>query len=72
LHTGYAGRTSLSELLVVDDVLREAVLRKLPTRDLQDVAVRQGMRTLLQTGLGRVLSGQTTVDEVLRVVAADF
>lgn len=72
LHTGYAGRTSLSELLLVDDVLREAVLRKLPTGELQEVAVRQGMRTLLQTGLGRVLSGQTTVDEVLRVVAADF
>jgi len=34
VNTGYSGRTSLSELLLVDDVLREAVLRKLPTKDL--------------------------------------
>jgi general secretion pathway protein E len=71
LQTGYAGRTALTELLVTDEPFRTAVLQKLPTRALQDVAMKQGMRTLWQNGLQRVAQGQTTLDEVLRVVTVD-
>ncbi len=71
LETGYSGRTALTELLVVDEVLRDAILQKLPTRSLQDVAVQQGMSNLWQNGLRRVLRGQTTMEEILRVLAAD-
>ncbi|MHB1309470.1 MAG: GspE/PulE family protein [Limisphaerales bacterium] len=69
--TGYGGRSSLTEMMVVDDVLRDAILQKLPTRALQQVAVDQGMHTLWQNGLRRVLHGETTLDEILRVLAAD-
>ena len=58
-------------MLLVDEVLRDAILKKLPTRSLQDVAIQQGMQTLWQKGLRRALSGQTTLEEILRVVAAD-
>jgi len=71
VETGYAGRTALTELLMVDEVLREAVLQKLPTRALQQVAAQQGMRSLWQNGLRRVLQGQTTLEEIMRVLAAD-
>jgi type II secretory ATPase GspE/PulE/Tfp pilus assembly ATPase PilB-like protein len=71
LHTGFHGRTALTEMLVADEVLRDAILQKLPTRALQQVAIQQGMRTLWQSGLRRVLHGQTTLDEILRVVAVD-
>jgi type II secretory ATPase GspE/PulE/Tfp pilus assembly ATPase PilB-like protein len=71
LHTGFSGRTALTEMLVVDEVLREAILQKLPTRSLQEVAIRQGMRTLLQSGLRRVMKGETALEEILRVVAVD-
>ncbi len=71
LHTGFSGRTALTELLVVDEVFRDAVLQKLPTRALQDVAVQQGMHTMWQSGIQRVVAGQTTIDEILRVVAVD-
>ena len=71
LTTGYGGRSALTEMMVVDDVLRDAVLQKLPTRALQNVAVEQGMHTLWQNGLQRVIKGQTTIEEVLRVLAAD-
>jgi general secretion pathway protein E len=71
LGTGYTGRTAVTELLVVDEVFRDAVLRKLPTRSLQDVAVQQGMQTMWQNGFRRALSGQTTLDEILRVVAVE-
>lgn len=69
--TGYAGRSSLTEMLVMDEVLRDSVLHKLPTRKLQEVAIQQGMRTLFQSGMDRALNGQTTVEEVLRMVAID-
>ena len=71
LHTGFSGRTAVTEMLVVDEVLRDAILQKLPTRSLQQVAIQQGMQTLWQMGLRRVLSGQTPLDEILRVVAVD-
>lgn len=71
METGYNGRSALTEILSVDDVLREAVLDRMPTRALQQVAVQQGMHTLWQNGLRRVLRGQTTLEEILRVLAAD-
>src|SRR5687768_14168942 len=71
LHTGYSGRTALTELLVADEVFRDAVLQKLPTRALQQVAIQQGMQTMWQSGIKRVVAGQTTIDEIMRVVAVD-
>ena len=72
LDTGYDGRTALTEMLVVDEVLRDAILQKMPTRALQQVAIQQGMPTLWQNGLRRVLKGETTFEEILRVLAADY
>lgn len=71
LATGYASRTALTEMLVVDELLRDAVLQKLPTRALQDVGIQQGMQTFWQNGLRRVLRGETTIEEIMRVLAAD-
>ena len=71
LHTGFLGRTALTEMLIADEVLRDAILQKLPTRTLQQIAVGQGMKTLWHTGLDRVVQGSTTIDELLRVVSAD-
>jgi type II secretory ATPase GspE/PulE/Tfp pilus assembly ATPase PilB-like protein len=72
LETGYGGRTALTEMLVVDEVIRDAILQKLPTRALQQVAIQQGMPTLWQNGLRRVLKGESTLEEVMRVLAADL
>lgn len=71
LQTGFTGRSAVTELVQADEVFRDAVLQKLPTRALQDVAIKQGMRTLWQNGLLRVAAGQTTMEEILRVVAVD-
>ena len=71
MNTGFFGRTAITELLVVDEVFREAVLKKMPTRALQQVAIERGMQTMWQNGLKRVLSGQTTLEEILRVIAVD-
>ena len=71
-HTGYLGRLPASELLVVNEPFREAVLKKLPTSALEEVAIQNGMRTLWQNGLQRALTGQTTLDEIVRVLAAEM
>jgi type II secretory ATPase GspE/PulE/Tfp pilus assembly ATPase PilB-like protein len=68
--TGYSGRLPASELLVVDEPFREAVLKKLSTSALEEIAIRQGMRTLWQNGLYRAITGQTTLEEVIRALAA--
>jgi len=71
LNTGFKGRSAVTELLVVDEVFRDAVLQKMPTRNLQQVAIQQGMQTMWQNGLRRVHAGQTTLEEILRVIAVD-
>src|SRR5882672_8443925 len=69
--TGFIGRTAVTELLAPDEIFRDAVLQKLPTRALQNVAIQQGMQTMWQDGLRRVIKGQTTLEEILRVIAVD-
>jgi type II secretory ATPase GspE/PulE/Tfp pilus assembly ATPase PilB-like protein len=71
LQTGYAGRIAVTELMVVNEVVRDAILKKMPTRTLQEVVIAQGMQTLWQNGLRRVVNGQTTLEEMLRVLAID-
>jgi type II secretory ATPase GspE/PulE/Tfp pilus assembly ATPase PilB-like protein len=69
--TGFHGRTAVTELLVPDEVFRDAVLQKVPTRTLQEAAIKQGLRTMWQDGLQRILKGQSTIEEILRVIAVD-
>ena len=68
--TGYRGRLGIFELLVMDDPLREEVLRRRGAGELRALAVAAGMRTLRQDGLRLVLAGRTTPEEVLRVTRA--
>jgi type II secretory ATPase GspE/PulE/Tfp pilus assembly ATPase PilB-like protein len=70
--TGYSGRLPVSELLVVTEPFREAVLKRVTTSALEEIAIQQGMRTLWQNGLTRAIAGQTTLEEVVRVLAADM
>jgi general secretion pathway protein E len=48
------------------------VLKKQQTSALEQVATKEGMRTLWQNGLQRAVTGQTTLEEIIRVVAADM
>ena len=65
--TGYHGRTSLLETLVLDDDLRRAILQRCDARELHRRAIEGGLRSLYQDGLQKVRAGLTSVDEVLRV-----
>jgi general secretion pathway protein E len=70
--TGFSGRLPVSELLVVDEPFREAVLKKLPTRALEEVAVQNGMHTLWENGIQRAITGETSLEEIVRVLAAEM
>ncbi len=65
--TGYRGRTSLVETLVVNDEIRRLILRRAEARELQKVAVEGGMSSMYEDGIRKALAGVTTVEEVLRV-----
>ncbi len=66
-HTGYRGRTAISELLVMSDEVRQEMLGAASLARLRAIARAQGMVTLRQDGWRKVYAGATTVEEVLRV-----
>jgi type IV pilus assembly protein PilB len=67
--TGYLGRKALLELLVVTESIEHLIIEGGTADDIHRLAVEQGMVTLRQSGLRKALEGETTLEEVLRVVA---
>src|SRR2546428_697881 len=65
--TGMKGRVAIYEVMPISEELRDAILKNAPTAELRSIAQAQGMRSLRQAGLMKVLEGTTTVEEVLRV-----
>ncbi|MCX7641568.1 MAG: ATPase, T2SS/T4P/T4SS family [Elusimicrobiales bacterium] len=63
--TGFKGRIGLHELLVMDDTLRELILKEYASDPIKKLAISRGMRPLVIDGLMKVLKGLTTVKEVL-------
>ena len=67
-HTGYRGRTSIVEVLVASDAIRQAILKNADGSQIQKIAIEEGMQTMGAHGLMKAIAGVTTIDEVLRVV----
>ena len=65
--TGMKGRVAIYEVMPVTEELRTIVLKSGTTAEIRELAQSQGMKTLRQAGLVKVLEGTTTVEEVLRV-----
>ena len=64
--TGYRGRMAITEILVVDDRLRELILAGASMSTIANAAVEGGMEPLRKCGLEAIFAGNTTVEEVLR------
>ena len=70
-NTGYRGRTTISELLVVDDGIRASIGRRAQDqRAVEQIARESGFHTLYEDGLSKVGAGETSLEEVLRVTRA--
>ena len=67
LQTGYLGRTGIFELLVVNDDIKELIIKRSPSHVIQEAAIERGMSTLREDGLRKALTGLTTLEEVCRV-----
>src|ERR1051325_7273662 len=65
-NTGYKGRTGLYEVMAIDDELKELILVGASTMELKKKAIEHGMITLRRSGLIKVMSGMTTLEEVAR------
>jgi type IV pilus assembly protein PilB len=68
-NTGYRGRKALAELLPMSEEIERAIIEGGSVDEIHRIAVGQGMTTLRQSGLRKAIEGETTLEEVLRVVA---
>jgi general secretion pathway protein E len=71
LGTGYFGRTGLYEMVMITDVVRTNILRNSDSNTIKRVAKADGMVNLREDGARKVLTGTTTIEEVLRVTHED-
>ena len=69
--SGFRGRCGLYELLVVDDDVRTLAGQRASSVEVRKAAIRNGLKTLREDGWQHVLSGTTTIEEVLRVTRAE-
>lgn len=66
-HTGFIGRVAIMEILPMSDAVRALVMRHATSGDILKQAATEGMMTMYDHGLRKVLAGVTTLEEVLRV-----
>ena len=69
--TGYKGRLAIYEVMVMNDDLKEAIIRGMSGTDLKREAVKSGMSTLRMSAIKKVREGMTTVEETVRVTDSD-
>ena len=69
--TGYRGRASIAEIMMISDTMRDLILRRAPERDIRNKAIDEGMTPLLADGLRRAADGLTSLDDVIRAAGLD-
>ena len=69
--SGYKGRLGIYELLIMNDEMRDMIIRNASTEELREAARRNGMVTLRESGMESIFMGQTTADEVIRETILD-
>jgi general secretion pathway protein E len=68
---GYAGRSTIAELLIMNDRMQRLVCESAPDGELEAAARKNGMTTMYQCGMTKAWRGETTIDEVARVTRVD-
>jgi type IV pilus assembly protein PilB len=66
--TGYRGRLGVHEVLLMSEEISRLCVEEAPAEKIRQVAIEQGMLTLRQDGLEKVRMGQTSIEEVVRVI----
>lgn len=68
---GYSGRIGIYETLVMTEEIRRLIIKKAIATEIKELAMKQGMRTLLDSGLEKVRQGLTSLEEILTIVFAE-
>jgi type IV pilus assembly protein PilB len=69
--TGLKGRLAIYEVMPVNQALRDMILKNVSAAEIRQAAQAQGMKTLRQAGLQKVIDGVTTMDEIVRATVAE-
>jgi len=64
-HVGYKGRMGIFELMTLNDEIRDLILKRSATGEIRGACLKSGMRTLRDDGIGKILAGITSIEEVL-------
>ncbi len=67
-NTGYKGRMSIAEVMEVTDAMKKNISMNTQMEELETLALKEGMIDMFTDGINKVLSGETTLEEVLRVM----
>ena len=67
-HQGYAGRIAIHEVLLINQEIRDAIVRNADKPELRKLVYKSGTITMLQDGLAKVVSGETTFEEILKLI----
>ncbi len=70
-NTGYKGRMAIHEVLILNEEFRKGVFQRKSAVELKKIARQDGMQTLRECGVKKVLKGLTTVEELLRIAHED-
>ena len=70
-YTGYKGRAAIYELMVLSDEIRALIVANEDANNIRKMAVKQGMQSLRDSALNKLIEGLTSVDEVLRLTQTD-
>ena len=71
IDTGFSGRSGIFEILKIDDEIRNLILQSTDSNTIKRKALERGLTTLRNDGVAKILRGQTSIDEVLRVTEQD-
>jgi type IV pilus assembly protein PilB len=71
MNSGYRGRMAIFEIMLLNDDLRDLVIKKVSTNVLRSEARKMGMRSLRESGLLSIYDGVTTIDEVVRATVME-
>jgi len=67
--TGYRGRVGIYELLVITPEIEELIIARATSSNINDAACKSGMKLMFEDGFAKVMTGMTTIKELVRVAA---
>ena len=71
-NTGYKGRTAIHEILEVDNPMKKLIFDGANQNEIKKIAINNGMTPLREAGISKIMSGDTTIDEILRATVEDI